>query len=78
MTLTPTLSRRRGSQNPVPLLPEEKGLGDEGLQFNFAYPLSAHAAQLMNALQAQEKGDLDFISVLTLYEMLAGIEEESK
>ena len=33
MTLTPTLSRERGSKNPVPLLLREKGLGDEGLQF---------------------------------------------
>ena len=39
MTLTPTLSRWRGSQNPVPLLLREKGLGDEGLQFNCAYLL---------------------------------------
>ena len=41
MTLTPTLSPGRGSKNPVPLLPREKGLGDEGLQVNRAYQLSA-------------------------------------
>lgn len=36
-------------------------------------PGSANAAEQMNALQAQGKGNLDFIAVLTLYEMLAGI-----
>ena len=40
MTLIPTLSRGRGSQNPVPLLLREKGLGDEGLQLNYAYLLT--------------------------------------
>ena len=39
MTLTPTLSLGRGSKNLVPLLLREKGLGDEGLQFNCTYLL---------------------------------------
>ena len=47
------------------------------MQEKLSLPGSAHAAEPMNALQAQGKGELDFISVLTLYEMLAGIEEES-
>lgn len=47
------------------------------MQEKLSLPGSAHAAELMNALQAQGKGGLDFISVLTLYEVLAGIEEES-
>ncbi|MGI0492730.1 2-hydroxy-3-oxopropionate reductase [Alkalinema pantanalense CENA528] len=34
---------------------------------------SAQVTELMNALQAQGKGDLDFLSVLTLYEMLSGM-----
>lgn len=34
---------------------------------------SAQATELMNALQAQGKGDLDFLSVLTLYEQLGGL-----
>jgi 2-hydroxy-3-oxopropionate reductase len=43
------------------------------IQEKISLPGSANAAQQMNALQAQGKGDLDFISVLTLYEMLAGM-----
>ncbi len=43
------------------------------MQEKIALPGSANAAEQMNALQAQGKGDLDFISVLTLYEMLSGI-----
>ena len=48
------------------------------MQEKLSLPGSAHAAELMNALQALGKGELDFISVLTLYEMLAGIAEESE
>jgi 2-hydroxy-3-oxopropionate reductase len=44
------------------------------MQEKISLPGSANATELMNALQAQGKGELDFISVLTLYEMLAGIE----
>jgi 2-hydroxy-3-oxopropionate reductase len=44
------------------------------MQEKIALPGSAYAAEQMNALQAQGKGELDFISVLTLYEMLAGME----
>jgi 2-hydroxy-3-oxopropionate reductase len=44
------------------------------MQEKISLPGSANAAELMNALQAQGKGELDFISVLTLYEILAGIE----
>ncbi len=43
------------------------------MQEKISLPGSAHAAEQMNALQAQGKGDLDFISVLTLYEILSGI-----
>lgn len=43
------------------------------MQEKISLPGSANAAEQMNALQAQGKGDLDFISVLTLYEMLAGM-----
>ncbi len=48
------------------------------MQEKIALPGSANAAELMNALQAQGKGELDFISVLTLYEMLAGIQSIRK
>lgn len=43
------------------------------MQEKISLPGSANAAEQMNALQAQGKGDLDFISVLTLYELLSGI-----
>lgn len=36
---------------------------------------SAQVTELMNALQAQGKGNLDFLSVLTLYEMLSGMQD---
>jgi 3-hydroxyisobutyrate dehydrogenase-like beta-hydroxyacid dehydrogenase len=42
------------------------------MQEKISLPGSANAAEQMNALQAQGKGDLDFISVLTLYELLSG------
>lgn len=45
------------------------------MQEKISLPGSANAAEQMNALQAQGKGDLDFISVLTLYEMLSGIDD---
>ncbi len=43
------------------------------MQEKLSLPGSANAAELMNALQANGKGELDFISVLTLYEMLGGL-----
>jgi 2-hydroxy-3-oxopropionate reductase len=43
------------------------------MQEKISLPGSANAAEQMNALQAQGKGELDFISVLTLYELLSGI-----
>jgi 2-hydroxy-3-oxopropionate reductase len=43
------------------------------MQEKISLPGSANAAEQMNALQAQGKGDLDFISVVTLYEMLSGM-----
>lgn len=48
------------------------------MQEKLSLPGSAHAAELMNALKAQGKGELDFISVLTLYEMLAGMESNAE
>ncbi len=48
------------------------------MQEKISLPGSANAAEQMNALQAQGKGDLDFISVLTLYEMLSGIGDLSE
>ncbi|MCX5965579.1 MAG: hypothetical protein NT070_21370 [Cyanobacteria bacterium] len=47
--------------------------GNSGRTVKISLPGSANAAEQMNALQAQGKGELDFISVLTLYEMLAGM-----
>lgn len=46
------------------------------MQEKISLPGSANAAEQMNALQAQGKGDLDFISVLTLYELLSGITDQ--
>ncbi len=43
------------------------------MQEKLSLPGSANAAELMNALHANGKGELDFISVLTLYEMLGGL-----
>jgi 2-hydroxy-3-oxopropionate reductase len=46
------------------------------MQEKISLPGSANAAEQMNALQAQGKGELDFISVLTLYELLSGITDQ--
>jgi hypothetical protein len=57
--LTPALSHRRGSQSPVPLLLGEKGLGDEGLQFNYTYLLNS-VASFVNLLAVLALVELAF------------------
>ena len=65
----PTLSLGRGSKTPIPLLPREKGLGDEGVQGvkSFANSLSylIHDSYLKTMLPTKDPA-LELLGLLVL------------